>query len=209
MNFYDVILAGKLQDMTYPANFFDLLFARKLYPADVWEIYEGTLPATFNANGSDMRQYQIYGNTGGVGDKTVQLFDKDNDIGIIDGKYISQSGVETSSSNFYLSNYIEVSPNETYRWAWSTDSSSRPTHTNGTIAFYNAENEMIGVASHAANTLSFDFTTPETCTKVRASVYKPQQSLSMLTEGSTAPATYIPYGYEVDMEIYENIWRKL
>ena len=69
MNFYDVILAGKLQDMTYPANFFDLLFARKLYPADVWEIYEGTLPATFNANGSDMRQYQIYGNTGGVGDE--------------------------------------------------------------------------------------------------------------------------------------------
>lgn len=34
----------------------------------VWETYEGTLPATINANGAGIRQYQIYGNTGGVGD---------------------------------------------------------------------------------------------------------------------------------------------
>ena len=36
----------------------------------VWAVYEGTLPATLNANGDDMRQYQIYGATGGVGDVT-------------------------------------------------------------------------------------------------------------------------------------------
>lgn len=36
----------------------------------VWDTYEGTLPATLNANGANMFQYQIYGNTGGVGDVT-------------------------------------------------------------------------------------------------------------------------------------------
>lgn len=35
----------------------------------VWQTYEGTLPTTFNANGDDMRQYQIYGASGGVGDE--------------------------------------------------------------------------------------------------------------------------------------------
>lgn len=35
----------------------------------VWAVYDGALPATLNANGDDMRQYQIYGNTGGVGEE--------------------------------------------------------------------------------------------------------------------------------------------
>ena len=35
----------------------------------VWGEYEGTLPATLNANGDDMRQYQVWGNTGGVGEE--------------------------------------------------------------------------------------------------------------------------------------------
>ena len=35
----------------------------------VWATYEGTLPATFNANGDDMRQYRIYGASGGVGEE--------------------------------------------------------------------------------------------------------------------------------------------
>ena len=36
----------------------------------VWTVYDGILPATLNANGDDMRQYQIFGNTGGVGEVT-------------------------------------------------------------------------------------------------------------------------------------------
>lgn len=35
----------------------------------VWATYEGTLPATLNTNGDDMRQYQVYGATGGVGEE--------------------------------------------------------------------------------------------------------------------------------------------
>ena len=35
----------------------------------VWKTYEGTLPATINAGGADMRQYQIYGASGGIGEE--------------------------------------------------------------------------------------------------------------------------------------------
>lgn len=46
----------------------------------VWQTYEGTLPATINANGDDMKQYQVWGNTGGVGDRTENLFEIESDM---------------------------------------------------------------------------------------------------------------------------------
>ena len=68
MNFYDVLAAEKMVGGIPTTNFFDLLFAQFI-SGEKWKIYEGTLPAALNANGADMRQYQIYGNTGGVGDE--------------------------------------------------------------------------------------------------------------------------------------------
>ena len=204
MNFYDVILAGKLQDVTYPANFFDLLFARKLYPADVWEIYEGTLPATFNANGDDMRQYQIFGNTGGVGDKTANLFNKnatDTSNGFIDNKYIRQTDGNYIESNSYnISEYIPVTSNTTYTWIFSL-TSSQALHSNPTVEFYDSLRQSLGIANHNPNITRFSFTTPQNCAFIRASVYKQTRGESLLVEGSTAPAGYIPYGYEIDIGV--------
>ena len=74
MNFYDVLAAEKWDGGIPTINFFDLLFAQSM-GGEQWRVYEGTLPATLNANGSDLRQYQVWGNTGGVGDKTENLFD--------------------------------------------------------------------------------------------------------------------------------------
>ena len=70
MNFYDVLAAEKWDGGIPTINFFDLLFAQSMGGGEQWETYEGTLPATINANGDNMKQYQIYGNTGGVGDVT-------------------------------------------------------------------------------------------------------------------------------------------
>lgn len=67
MNFYDVLAAEKWGGGIPTINFFDLLFAQSI-SGEQWQVYEGTLPATLNANGSDLRQYQIYGADGGVGD---------------------------------------------------------------------------------------------------------------------------------------------
>jgi hypothetical protein len=49
-------------------NFFDLLFAKSMGGNIQWETYEGTLPATLDAKSANMKQYQIYGDVGGVGD---------------------------------------------------------------------------------------------------------------------------------------------
>lgn len=69
MNFHNVLAAEKWSGGVPTINFFDWLFAQSMGGGEQWQTYEGSLPATFNANGDDMRQYQIYGNTGGVGEK--------------------------------------------------------------------------------------------------------------------------------------------
>ena len=69
MNFYDVLAAEKWDGGIPTMNFFDLLFAQSVGGGKNWQVYEGTLPATLNANGSDLRQYQIWGNVGGVGEE--------------------------------------------------------------------------------------------------------------------------------------------
>ena len=48
-------------------NFFDLLFAKSFTPATEWDEYDGTLPATYNANGSTLVDYRIYGEADGAG----------------------------------------------------------------------------------------------------------------------------------------------
>jgi hypothetical protein len=68
MNFYDVLAAEKWDGGIPTMNFFDWLFAKSMGGNIQWETYEGTLPATLDAKSANMRQYQIYGNTGGVGD---------------------------------------------------------------------------------------------------------------------------------------------
>lgn len=194
MNFYDVILAGKLQDVTYPVNFFDLLFARKFYPADVWETYEGTLPATFNANGSDMRQYQIYGADGSVGDKTANLFDYKK----LMPEYTYNTNGELVinpdklNRNIYSATpKIAVEPNKTYVRTY-----------NGAIYgniinFYDINGDFIQQVRQNP------FTTPNNCGFI-SYVVKNQNfgndvKKYMITPGTTVPASYIPYGYEVDM----------
>lgn len=195
MNFYDVILAGKLQDVTYPANFFDLLFARKLYPADVWEIYEGTLPAMFNANGDDMRQYQVYGNTGGVGDRTVNLFDlnaNNPDNGYAYGKNLTSTGAEATFSQANISEYISITPLSSYTFFYGSQ------YSEVYAALYNAQKEFVRSIKYN-NRRVITFSSQENETYLRITYYRAGRSAVYVVKGTTAPATYIPFGYEVDI----------
>lgn len=98
MNFYDVLAAEKLGGGIPTTNFFDLLFAQFI-SGKKWEVYEGTLPATLNANGDDMRQYRIYGNTGGVGDDSGTAYGYEVDIGVKSGNVMPSAPAETKTSN--------------------------------------------------------------------------------------------------------------
>jgi hypothetical protein len=198
MNFYDVLAAEKWNGGIPTINFFDLLFAQFI-GGEAWGTYEGTLPATINANGDDMRQYQIYGNTGGVGDKTVQLFDKnatDTDNGYVSGAYIRSDGATSVSVHWMITEYIEINQNENY----TLDK------LNGGVAAYclydSAKNYISGSNYNDESTITFNSGNAK---YIRFSVViNPELSAYNLdvltfTEGTTPPETFVPFGYEVDI----------
>ena len=91
---------------------------------DTAELESETLPYAFKSNGHRLRNYRIYGNTGGVGD-----FDSETDkyiipvtmygqtenlvADIITGKYYND-GNEVINANMATSDFIEIEPNTKY-----------------------------------------------------------------------------------------------
>ena len=68
MNFFNILFAEKHGE-ALSISHFDALFAKYIAPAvEIWGEYDGTLPATYTANGSTLGDYSVYGAAGGVGD---------------------------------------------------------------------------------------------------------------------------------------------
>lgn len=216
MNFYDV-LAAKNWDGGIPTmNFFDLLFAQYMGGGEAWETYEGTLPATINANGDDMRQYQVYGATGGVGDdsgtafgyevdigvKSVNLFDKSS--AVVYNAYISTGDIWTNSANA-KSIKIRVKPSTTYtistfkvlsifRIAESDDENVEPGSSSavtGTIRLTNVMNTTFRTTS-TAKVLIFQGDNND---------YQDWINSLMIKEGNVIPTKHQPY-YNTVTPIY-------
>lgn len=133
MNFFDVLAAEKWGGSIPTMNFFDWLFAQSI-SGEQWQVYEGTLPATVNANGSDMRQYQIYGATGGVGDdsgtaygyvipmnvRSLNIYNSAETSWSADGTILNDAGEPISSEGYhYTTNFIPCEPDEVYYLAGS------------------------------------------------------------------------------------------
>lgn len=179
----------------------------------------GPLPLTINSDGTALIDYRIYGNTvqtgtptpenpimpEGVGERTENLFDKDNTEGIENEYYIDRTtGNKVHDLQYYISAPIAVTSEETYCWIFSLDGT---VHGAPTAGFFDASDNQIGVASHGAPIKNFAFTTPVNCAYIRASVYKYDIGEAMLVKGSTAPTSYIPYGYKLPMvSRTENLW---
>lgn len=175
--------------------------------------YTGTLPITINANGQPLLDYRIYGNTEqtgtptpenpimpiGCGERTENLFDKDNTEGIEDGYYIDKTtGNKVYDRLYYISAPMAVTSGETYCWIFRITLSGA-IHNAPTVGFFDANDNKIGVANHYSGIKNFSFTAPVNCTYIRASVYKDDADEAMLVLGSTAPQTYIPYGYKLSI----------
>jgi hypothetical protein len=222
MNFYDVLAAEKWDGGIPTINFFDLLFAQSI-SGEQWQIYEGTLPATINANGSDLRQYQIWGNTGGVGDKTENLFEvesnmlsslnwgenpKMNNIVYFINYKLSNAVIQELKKGIHTCSIFEhftdgYTPNllvcafvptlvntidETYRILTNQGVTFAKT-----FDFSEWQDIYLiigygnGFRTNAEKQLKID----ELFTNWRISI----------VEGTTAPASFVPYGYEVDIGV--------
>jgi hypothetical protein len=183
MNFYDVLAAEKWDGGIPTMNFFDWLFAKSMGGNIQWETYEGTLPATLDAKSANMRQYQIWGNAGGVGDRTVQLFDKDT---ALDGYKIISDGIQ-ENENWCISDFIPVESNTLYKSQNSgglvlsyTDKSSQPTRLGGTL-------NRNGV------------TTLSETKFIKTNCLISQKASCIVAKSDDLPETFVPFGYEVDM----------
>ena len=142
MNFYDVLAAEKWDGGIPTVNFFDLLFAQSI-SGEQWQVYEGTLPATIISTGDDLRQYQIWGNVGGVGEEVD-----------ITGLSEPLCGIDTHTDSLNLSTGILTRRIKklilTGEENWTKRKYNNPNHT----FEYNYVRIIRGMCSHYATYLS-------------------------------------------------------
>lgn len=179
----------------------DIYFGDK-HIFSVWGEYDGILPAQYSANGDYLADYRIYGSAGGVGDKLLNLFDKnakDTANGYEDGKVLRPDGtspVVSGQDSYFTTEYIEI-PNNATNLTLVMNSAS---FVSG-ICFYNANKEYISGVSNNSNTSPAVISCPTGAVYFRTVVYKPYVDEAMVVAGSTAPAEYVPYGYKVPMGV--------
>lgn len=170
----------------------------------VWAVYEGTLPATLNANGDEMRQYKIYGNTGGVGEIVTNIFDPET---AILAHYRINDNANTFAYNATsICYFIPVSANTTYtitdftnatslndfifRVAFADQIPTAQTSSTGTNYGKQRINSDGGTKHHAT-------LTNDNHTYLAIQLRTSGTNDIMVTEGSQVPASFVPYGHNM------------
>ena len=176
----------------------------------------GLPPLNFTAkNTGALKNYRIYGDTvngESVGDRTGNLFDMST---IVENKYISSSGIETSSTAQYQENvlnhtdFINVSNDTAYSlsctmpyrialsntiaFCWFDDNKSFISRNTNKIS-----GEIGGINVHG---YSFSATSPSNAAYLIVNfIGYVDGTTYMLNEGST-PLPYEPYGYKVPVTV--------
>ena len=163
----------------------------------VWGEYDGTLPAQYNANGSVLADYRIYGADGGVGDRTENLFDKnakDTGKGYVNNKVLRTDGTTPTTSgegNYFITEYTQISGGTL------TCINNHASNVAALCLYDENKNYISGFVNNGTKTVGI----PSGAKYIRATIYKYNLSSAMIVLGSTAPASYVPYGYEVDMSV--------
>lgn len=137
--------------------------------------------------------YQI-----GVGQRTKNLFDKtatDINKGYAESYYIASNGLLTASNNWNVSEYMDTEANTVYTLCRATTSGNSVCY-----AEYDSSSQFIRAVAYAG-VQNVTFTTSLTTAKIRISIYKNSVSATMLVKGSTAPSSFIPYGYEISLNV--------
>lgn len=162
-----------------------------------------TLPITINADGNELLDYRIYGESGGVGDRTENLFDI-NKLWADGQDYISGTG-ETSryiklfvgNGAYTVSTNVPNNENPNIASVFISTNETTPTTSASNGVFLNRPRTVVVNNGYlliyiridsAAGYLVFD-----------ADTFAPYYINAV--EGSTAPASYIPYGYKMDMSV--------
>lgn len=176
---------------------------------DNWEIYyrthaksvgkelTGSPPLTFVSNGQPLADYRIYGASGGVGDRTENLFDEDSES--VAG-YIDDRGAIATIPDYPIStyDYINVLPNTYYSYkAFTAANPNDSTHKTIRVSCYKDNKVFIFRFFEIGNGLTKKtIRTPNNCFYVRLSIDDNLGNV-MLWEGSSDVSVYEPYGCKI------------
>lgn len=81
----------------------------------VWDAYDGTLPAQFNANGDNLADYRIYGASGGVGDDSGTAYGYEVDMSVSDGTTSTTTPIFIGSDPLGEDEYVDYKEQKVYR----------------------------------------------------------------------------------------------
>ena len=184
--------------------------------------YTGTLPAVLTGTKAGyLHRYKIYGNTEQTGtptpdnpivpqecgERTENLWDFSAST-----KGLLQSNGSLDSNQAYsTSNYIPVTAGQSYTFrALSGYASARYVR----VAWYDSDKQFVDFltvtkTAPVGSAYTNSYTAPNNASYVRVCGYSYRDSEFMFVKGSTAPTSYIPYGYKLpltsadqDVDIY-------
>lgn len=176
----------------------------------VWKVHEGTLPATLNANGADMRQYQVWGNAGGVGDRTDNKFDYQ--------KYFETC---TQFNSYFDYAPLQLKPNTQYTvytncLSGTSGSQAQNIETSviicpAEVTFNTANGGVYGntpftLTTQASGLCNIGIRTEHGAYASFTGIYEEPDFASSaayinIVEGAAVSETYVPYGYKLDMSV--------
>ena len=188
MDFFKILNGGIGVSMSN----FDRLWAKKFSGWPETEL-TGLLPLSFLSKGEALTDYRIYGTENGAGVQTENLFDKDakdTEKGYVNSKYFNSSG-EIVAGVYNISEYIKVEPNQNYTIYYGAAT------TTPALCLYDAEKTRVSIISYNASPMVIT-TTIETM-YMRISVKTNAWNSAYVVKGSTAPTTYIPFGYIIPL----------
>jgi hypothetical protein len=136
MNLYEMLKARKVG---WSNDFLTNIYAKAFggsQPASEHE-YTGTVPHTFKANGEALIDWYIKGNTGGVGDRTGNLFSSVWEQGTIN----ANGQTEPSNIRIRTADYIEVKPNTIYSMSRNINVDFM------NVRFYKSDKSFVGTGS--------------------------------------------------------------
>lgn len=172
-----------------------------------WGEYDGALPAQYSANGDYLADYRIYGASGGVGDRTINVCRDVFRQGTLGG---------TATNRCILIPCLDYTTGDTYAVKiFDSDYKFAVYGLNAAqAAMFNAGGfvEAARVPFDSGwKTSEYIFETSDTnvvsitvmVSKINNANVTPEQATRkiLIAKGSTAPAEYVPYGYEVDMRV--------
>ena len=191
----DYIGAREQEDEFIGSRFVEAAYKGSTKYYDPYSEVSGSLPLAYESRAEHIfKNYALYGTSAGSGEQTENVFNKDakdTSNGYVAGAYLKEDGSTTSASGYYISEYIPVDANSTYQIPGMFPSAAvlpslcRYDENKGFISGVTLKGRSSFYSGAAAY--------------IRITYVSSAINNGMIIQSSTAPTTYIPFGYKIPL----------